>query len=586
MAKGKLAYDSSLLAELDQPGHVLRSILRQNRGARIGESAVASRKMHTVDPARPEVVTVLTDVDAGKIFYHRQNAGEVFHLDIFHQCGRVDHRAVAAQLRRAMEMYGFHYSIYGSRRLGFATGCAAASADLVDVQTGTGGGRVTGSLNYGRKLSLRLAHENHVHIAALLPEKHIACLFYLVLAAEEAILAAGLELRRNEGIVAGQGGGAGSSDLSPYCDQTDSFLRQKGAASTATLERQQYLQDVSDLADDFDTVKDVKATLDEIDGEAGEQKITQSLVKRGSGEQALRRLERQGIVAVEGGKVRLTDYGRAFKRYIDGHLPDIEAYLRRAFRLFHPPVWRPGHGKLLAAGEGGTGPRRLKPRDAGGAAGELAVAETVNAAARRAAAAGRTELRIAAEDLQEFVRRRKQKAEVCLVIDASASMAGQRLLAAKFLARHLLLSTPDRLAIVTFQECSAKVVLPLTRDWQQAEASLGEIASFGSTPLAGGLSTCLAYLREAGARNPLIILITDGVPTIAAHSHDPLEDALAAAAAVKESGYGFACIGLKPHRLYLNQLAERAGGSLYMLEELEKYAMVKAAWAERTGRYL
>ncbi len=586
MAKGKLAYDSSFLAELDQPGHMLLSILQQNKGARIGESAVVSRKMHTVDPARPEVVTVLADVDAGQTFYHRQDVGEVFHLDVFHECGQVDHRAAAAHIRQAVEMYGFHYSIYGSRRLGFAVGNEDVSADLVDVQTGTGGGRVTGNLSYGRKLSLRRAHENHVHIAAMLPEEHRACLFYLVLAAEEAIAAAGLELRRNEGIVAGRGGGGGSSDLSPYSDQTDSFLRQKGRASTAALERHQYLQDVSDLADDFDTVKDVKAALDEVDGGVGEQKLLQSLAKRGSGEQALRRLERQGIVAVEGGKVRLTDYGQALKRFVDGHLPDIEAYLRRAFRLFRPPVWRPGRGKLLTAGEGGSGPRRLKPRDVCGAMGELAVAETVNAAARRATADGRAELRIAADDLQEFVRRRKQRAEICLVIDASASMAGQRLRAAKFLARHLLLSTPDRLAIITFQECSAKVVLPLTRDWQKAEESLGEIASFGSTPLAGGLSACLSYLRGAGARNPLIILITDGIPTIAENSRDPMEDALASAAAVKESGYGFACIGLKPHRLYLNQLAERAGGSLYMLEELEKYAMVKAAWTERTGRYL
>jgi magnesium chelatase subunit D len=586
VAKGKLAFDSGFLAELEEPAHALRAIVRHNRGARIGESTVVSRKMHTIDPARPEVVTVLANVDAGRVFYHRQNAGEVFHLDVFHQCGRVDHRTAAAQIRHAMEMYGFHHSIYGSRRLGFAIGYAGVSADLVDVQTATGGGRVTGSLNYGRKLSLRLAHENHVHIAAMLPEEHAACLFYLVLAAEEAILAAGLELRRNEGIVAGQGGG-GDADLSAYCDQTDSFLRQKDVTGSGACERQQYLQDVSDLVDDFDTVKDMKATLDEADGGAGEQKMIQSLTRRGSGEQALRRLERQGIVAVEGGKVRLTAYGQALKRYIECHMPDIEAYLRRAFRLFRPPVWRPGHGKLLAAGEGGTGPRRLKPREADGCgAGELAVAETVSAAARRAAAAGRPELKITADDLQAFVRRRKQKAEICLVIDASASMAGQRLRAAKFLARHLLLSTPDRLAIITFQECSAKVVLPLTRDWQQAEESLSEIVSFGSTPLAGGLKTCLAYLQGSGARNPLVILITDGIPTIAEQSRDPMDDALAAAAEVKESGFGFACIGLKPHRQYLNQLAERAGGSLYMLEELEKYAMVKAAWMERAGRYL
>ncbi|HWQ61226.1 MAG TPA: VWA domain-containing protein, partial [Negativicutes bacterium] len=392
-------------------------------------------------------------------------------------------------------------------------------------------------------------------------------------------------VRRNERIVCGQGGNQGG-DLSPYCDNTDSFLRQKSAAATATQQRQQFLQDMADLADDFDTARDVKETLDEAARGTSEHKLLQALAKKGSGEQALRRLERQGIVATEGGEVRLTGYGQEFKVYLDRHLPDIEAYLRRAFRLVRPPAWRPGQSKLLAAGEGGTGPSRLKVRDGKGLAAELAVAETVNAAARRTADSAASGLTITADDLREFIRRRRQKAEICLVIDASASMTGQRLRAAKFLARHLLLTTPDRLAIITFQEEAAKVVLPLTRDWQQAEESLRGIVSLGSTPLAGGLLTCIEYLRGSGARKPLIILITDGIPTIAEHSHDPLGDALAAAAAIKRSGYGFACIGLKPHRSYLTQLAEQAGGSLYVLEELEKHAMVRAAWTERAGRYL
>jgi len=576
---------ANFLSDLGRAVTVLQAVLRADRGARIGQSTVVSRKMHTMDPRRPEEVTVLANVDAGQAFYHRENPGEVFHLDVFHGCGQVDHRLTAALLRQAVEVYGFHRDIFDSHRFGFRGGRGEVSADLVDVQTGTGGGRVTGSLNYGRKLSLRRAHENHVHIAALLPDEHMACLFYLVLAAEESIAAAGLEVRRNERIGSGRGGGEGG-DLSPYCDNTDSFLRQKSAAAPAGQLRQQYLQDMADLVEDFDTARDVKETLDEAARGAGEQELQKALAVRGSGEQALRRLERQGIIASEGGKIRLTEYGRGLKEYLDRHLPDIEAYLRRVFRLVRPPALRSGRSKLIMAGEGGSGPRRLKAWDSEGFAAELAVAETVNAAAGRAAAAAQAGLRITADDLREFVRRRRQKAEICLVIDASASMAGQRLRAAKFLARHLLLTTPDRLAIVTFQEEAGKVVLPLTRDWQQVEERWRRIVSVGSTPLAGGRTTCLEYLRGSDARKPLIILITDGVPTIAEHSRDPLGDALTAAAAIKHSGYGFACIGLKPHRSYLAKLAEQAGGSLYVLEELEKHAMVRAAWTERAGRYL
>lgn len=585
MVETQLDFNTSLFTELDRPAALLQALTRNNKGARIGQSTVVSRKMHTVEASTPETVTILTNVDAGRAFYNRQNADEVFHLDIFHQCGQVDHRQVAARLRQAVEIYGFHHSIYASHHFGFKAGGDAVSADLVDVQTGTGGGRVTGSLNYGQKLSLRRAHENHVHITAMLPGEHTAGVFYLVMAAEEAIHASGLELRRNERIIHGRGGGRGG-DLSPYCDQSDSFLRQKGSGATETVQRHQYLQDVTDLADEFDTVQDVREILAEADGGAGEQKLLQSLARRGSGEQALRRLERQGIVAVEGGKVRITEYGQGFKAYLERHLPEIEAYLRRVFRLFRSPVWRPGRSKLLAEGQGGAGPRQLKPRDGSGPGGELAVAETVNAAARRTLESACGSLAIVADDLREFVRKRRQKAEICLLVDASASMTGQRLRAAKFLARHLLLSTPDRLAIIAFQEDSTKLVLPLTRDWQQVENSLRGITSYGSTPLAGALTTCLSYLREASVRNPLIILITDGIPTVAEHSRDPLTDALEAAASIKLSGYGFACIGLKPHRSFLAQLAEQAGGSLYVLEELEKHAMVKAAWSERVGRIL
>ncbi len=578
----KLDISTNLLVELAKPSVLLEGMLNWHRGARIGQSTVASRKMHTIEPPTPESVTVLTNVDAGQAFYNRQKEGEIVHLDIFHQCGQVDHRQVAVKLRQAIEIYDFHRSIFASHNFAFRAG-KDVSADYVDVQTGTGGGRITGSLNYGQKLSLRRAHENHVHITAMIPGAHLACLFYLVLAAEEAIGALGLELRRNERIVHGRGGGSGG-DLSPYCDQTDSFLRRKGAGATDLAKRHQYLQDVTDLADEFDTVQDVRETLGTADMGAREETMLQTLAHRGSGDQALRRLERQGIVSIEGGKVRLTEYGQEFKGYLDRHLPDIEAYLRRAFRLFRPPVWRPGHSKLLAEGQGGNGPKKLKPWESNGPGGELAVAETVNAAARRTVETVRDRLEITAGDLREFVRKRRQKAEICLLIDSSASMTGQRLRAAKFLARHLLLSTPDRLAIVTFQEDAAKLILPLTRDWQQAESSLREIKSFGSTPLANGLTTCLDYLRGACVRNPLILLITDGIPTVAEYSRDPLADALTAAAAVKQSGYGFACIGLKPHRHYLRQLCEQAGGSLYVLEELEKQAMVKAAWSERESR--
>ena len=167
------------------------------------------------------------------------------------------------------------------------------------------------------------------------------------------------------------------------------------------------------------------------------------------------------------------------------------------------------------------------------------------------------------------------------MVDASASMVGQRIKAAKFLARHLLLSTPDRISMVIFQDDWAKVQVPFTRDYRQVEQSLREIVSLGSTPLALGLKVCVGYLQQEKVHNPMIILITDGVPTLADVSGDPMADALTAAQDIKSKNYGFVCIGLKPHKNYLAKLSQAAGGSTYVLDELEKQVLVKAAWAER-----
>lgn len=67
--------------------------------------------------------------------------------------------------------------------------------DFVDIQTSTGGGRITGNLNFGKKLSLRKAHINHVHLTIMIPPVHLACLIYIILAVEEFILSCNLELR-------------------------------------------------------------------------------------------------------------------------------------------------------------------------------------------------------------------------------------------------------------------------------------------------------------------------------------------------------------------------------------------------------
>ncbi|GBG55076.1 hypothetical protein SPFL3102_01051 [Sporomusaceae bacterium FL31] len=572
-------YDIQFIANLALPVRNLTSVIKQDRGARIGQSTVVSQKVHTFNPSTPQIINVLQDVDAGQAFYQRSTRGNVYHLDIFHQRALIDHHLIAAAIKKAVDAYNFQFSV---NNLVFAeSGSQGVNADYIDIQTGTGGGRITGALRHGKKLSLRRAHENHVHVVVMIQPQHIAFLFFVVLAVEGVILQENIELRRNEEIINMTSQEQANPDLTDYTDQTDSFMQEKGTQHGLSQEAKQhkFVNDSLELTDDFDTIKDVQEFLNKVNTQS-KNKLTQELEDNGNGQRTMERLVGMGIVEVNQHSVKLTPYGIELQRYLNSNLLEIEAHLRKSFRIIRPLVKQAGNNKMMKrnyewkSGYSSCNNHEEYEKN------ELAVTETIIAAARRMVVEEQQEFAIGCDDLRYLRREKVTKAEICLIIDASASMAGPRIRAAKFLVRHLLLTTPDRIGVVTFQENAAKILVPLTRDYREVESCLRTLKPAGATPLALGLKTCLGYLENTRTHNPLIILITDGIPTMAEHSRDPVADAFAAAQDIKRRGYGFTCIGLKPHHNYLTQLAEYAGGSAYMLEELEKQIMAKAAWDE------
>jgi len=190
-------------------------------------------------------------------------------------------------------------------------------------------------------------------------------------------------------------------------------------------------------------------------------------------------------------------------------------------------------------------------------------------------------LRLQRSDVHLHLRAAEQRLHICLLIDASASMAGRRILAAKHLARHLLLSTRDRVAVIAFQERDVRVYVPFTRDWGLLEAGLTRIQPMGLTPLAHGLMQSMELIRSARVRHPLLLLISDGIPTVPKWSIDPLADALEAARQVRAARVPFGCIGLQPSRRYLEQLTREAGGTLYVVDELSEESLIRIAHTER-----
>ncbi|WP_425059503.1 hypothetical protein SCACP_00950 [Sporomusa carbonis] len=215
------------LKRLAVPSAIIREALNQEGGVRLGQSSVLSTKVHAFNAHSPEYVQILVNADAGQVFYQRQDSGAVYHLDVFHQCGALDHKAAARRVWQAVQTY--NTLVAGQRDLPDEL---LINPDFIDIQTATGGGRITGTLLGGQKESLRRAHENHVHLALALVSGQLTGLFYIVAAVETAIISSGLEIRRNERISCVESTDS-QDDLSPYTEEGDSLLsgRQKHSLS-------------------------------------------------------------------------------------------------------------------------------------------------------------------------------------------------------------------------------------------------------------------------------------------------------------------------------------------------------------------
>ena len=551
-------------------------------GARIGETGAASLRVHTLDPRRPGVVTVVADRDAGVTFYGRGRADEILHIDVFHAVGDVDCRLAASAVKSGLAAY----------RSDFAAPPGAANPDLFDVQTATGGGCVSGEVAGGLRPSLLRAHKNHVHVAGRRLPGDAAAAFYIVHALEQAITACGVELRRVDALESELAGAArGWDDLSPYAAESDTRLREAGApgagpapsSGSTAVAREALLLQAADLADEMGgaaAVQELLAALAQV------QPVHEMRVPSWSGprlREALARLQRQGWAEATGGQWRLTERGRALADLFGHHLREVELALRAAARRIGAASSADGSGRGQPSHEPAVrGSRRMvRPRLRGQSIGELALSETALAAVRRRPPVAGRPFRLAADDLHLTWRLRPRRADLCLLLDASASMEGGRMRAAKTLARHLLLTSRDRVAVMAFQERSATLAVPFTRNYAAAERGLGRVVPAGLTPLAAGLAGARAYLQGSHAKRPMLLLVTDGIPTVSAAGGSPLEEALREASLFRGTGVTLCCIGLEPNERYLAELARRAGGSLHVVAELRPELLADVARRER-----
>jgi len=169
----------------------------------------------------------------------------------------------------------------------------------------------------------------------------------------------------------------------------------------------------------------------------------------------------------------------------------------------------------------------------------IAIAPTIRAAAARAPLRARpgtsrdqrARMRVKPEDLRYKRFRKRAGALFVFAVDASGSMAVNRMSQAKGAMLRLLERAylrRDRVAMISFRNSAAATLLPPTRSVELARRLVDAMPVGGATPIAAGLLEALRLIRLArlrGAGDAVLLLFTDGRANVAA-SGGRIEDEL------------------------------------------------------------
>jgi len=154
-------------------------------------------------------------------------------------------------------------------------------------------------------------------------------------------------------------------------------------------------------------------------------------------------------------------------------------------------------------------------------------------------------VKIRPEDVRITRFHQKSETTTIFVVDASGSLALNRLAEAKGAVELLLADCylrRDQVALLAFRGARAELLLPPTRSLVRAKRSLAGLPGGGATPLATAIDAAVALgsqLRRRG-QTPVIVFLTDGRANVArdgtAERSRAERDVLAAARAARETG--------------------------------------------------
>ncbi len=211
------------------------------------------------------------------------------------------------------------------------------------------------------------------------------------------------------------------------------------------------------------------------------------------------------------------------------------------------------------------------------------------AAAGNQRRAGRPQ--IGPDDVRRAIRQGREANLVIFVVDASGSMAARDRMSAVSGATLSLLRDAyqrrDKVAVVTFRQDRAQLLLPPTSSVYIAGRQLARFDTGGKTPLAQGLLAARdVILREKArdrARRPLVVVLTDGRATGGA---DPLGRTETAARLLAAEGTAAVVVDCETSYVRLGlatRLAGQLGAPAVRLNQLqagELTSLVKSAAVE------
>ncbi len=559
--------------------------LGQDQGVRLGDSTVVSTKAHRRMPEKKikGQVEILVNSDAGQTYLNYVDADQIVHIDVHHMPGNIDAQKVALAIYWAIN----DYVIEEDPQLQYADDvrfkAIASYAEKIHITTNLGQGWLFDIMQNEMEPYIEGEEgQDHVHILARLNRQTYSLIFIIASAVEDIIQQSGIQLAEVRNITHGKEKKI-LDDFGNYIKLPWKKFKGKDAMLMAPDENVNQL--VLKLAEKFGGVEDIEEWMQMYSTNIFKRKGADFQKKKwGDIDHYVKQLEELGLMQKTPlGRV-LTKQGLAVQDYVIKHRIELETEIRRNIRRV--PGGRTSRFSKIGQSDQDTTDvqlvnynRTVNKKD--NWTGNMAVAQTVVQAKKSGLLRGDKRLSIRKDDLHFYDKKSYIPIDICLLLDASGSMAGEKRQAASFLAQHLLLTGKERVAVVTFQERNARVVAPFTRSQSVLTKGLQTINPAGMTPLANGIVTALDLIKNSRVRNPLLVLITDGIPNAALWTMDAQADALSAAANIPDQKLRFICIGVESNASFMEKLAKAGEGALYLVDDLNKENLINLVRYEK-----